>query len=226
MFSTLSGIKIKYIIYINYLRDGESTSAIQCLDHEIGIDIDLPPTLEKSERVNGNQKISIGNHKEEDINYSHQTNIPSTHSPTYNNIAVQFNTSNQVSAINNNNYQNSPRKNISTRNYNTTGSRKQKNKINHIIGKNITGIKYSVTKCIENRETIYSTDKDHTKIKTITEKKRVPDNIFHIGHKRQRKNIIIVNKGSTIKEISTKSKNIRSQKERSKKIIIPSDDPT
>ena len=50
------------------------------------------------------------------------------------------------------------------------------------------------------------------------EKKRVPDNIFHIKHKKKRKHVIIVNKGSTKKEISTKSKNTRSQKERSKNL--------
>ena len=88
------------------------------------------------------------------------------------------------------------------------------------------GIKYSVKQRIENRETVNNKDKDHTKIQIITEKKRVPDNIFLIKHKKQRKNISIVNKGSTIKEISKKSKNTRSQKEISKKIIIPSDDPT
>ena len=38
--------------------------------------------------VTGNQKIPISNNKEEDINYSHQKNIPSTHTPIYKNIAV------------------------------------------------------------------------------------------------------------------------------------------
>ena len=73
--------------------------------------IDLPPKLENSERVIGSQKIPIGNNKEEDIN-SYQTNIPSTHIPIYKNIAVpvQFNTSNQVSARNNNKHQSSSRK--------------------------------------------------------------------------------------------------------------------
>ena len=88
------------------------------------------------------------------------------------------------------------------------------------------GIKHSVNKCIENRETVNNKDKDHTKMKIITEKKRVRNNIFLINNKKQRKNISIVNKGSTIKEISKKSKNTRSQKERSKKIITPSDDST
>ena len=69
--------------YINCLGEEESTSTTQCLDHEIEKDKDLPPKLENSERVTGNQKIPIDNNKEEDINYSHQTNIPSIHSPTY-----------------------------------------------------------------------------------------------------------------------------------------------
>ena len=81
-------------------------------------------------------------------------------------------------------------------------------------------------KYIENRETVKHIDKDHTKIKIITENNRVPNNIFFIKNKKQRKNISIINKGSTIKEISKKSKNTRSQKERSKKNITPSDDST
>ena len=98
--------------YINCLGEGESTSATQCLDHEIEKDKDLPPKLENSERVTGNQKIPIDNNKEEDINYSHQTNILFTHTPIYKHIAVpvQFNTSNQVSTRNNNKHQSSSRK--------------------------------------------------------------------------------------------------------------------
>ena len=70
-------------VFIDFLGEGESTSAIQCLDHEIGKDKELPRKLENSERGIGNQKIPIGNNKEEGINYSHETNIPPTHSPTY-----------------------------------------------------------------------------------------------------------------------------------------------
>ena len=74
--------------YINCLGEGESTSTTQCLDHEIEKDKDLPPKLENIERVTGNQKIPNGNNKEEDINYSHQTNIPFTYTPIYKHIAV------------------------------------------------------------------------------------------------------------------------------------------
>ena len=35
--------------YINCLGEGESTSTIQCSNHEIGKDKDLPPKLENSE---------------------------------------------------------------------------------------------------------------------------------------------------------------------------------
>ena len=90
--------------YINCLGEGKSTSATQCLDHEIEKDKDLPSKLENSERVTENHKIPIDNNKEEDINYSHQINILFTHRPIYKHIAVhvQFNTSHQVSTRNNN----------------------------------------------------------------------------------------------------------------------------
>ena len=41
----------------------------------------------------------------------------------------------------------------------------------NITGKSTIGIKDSVKKCIENRNTVNSRDKDHTKIKIITEKR-------------------------------------------------------
>ena len=46
------------------------------------------------------------------------------------------------------------------------------------------GIKYSIKKCIENKETVNSSDKDHTKIKKYYREKRVPENIFHIKIKK------------------------------------------
>ena len=42
-------IYIYIYIYIDCLGEGESTSATQCLDHEIGKDKYLPPKLENSE---------------------------------------------------------------------------------------------------------------------------------------------------------------------------------
>ena len=47
-------------IYIDYLKKGESTSAIKCLDHETGKEKDLPSKIENSKRINGNTKIPIG----------------------------------------------------------------------------------------------------------------------------------------------------------------------
>ena len=148
-----------------------------------------------------------------------------THTPIHKNIAitVQFNTSHQVSTRNSNKNQSSSKQNNST------------SKVQGIIiipvVKNLYQISITLhtgksKKCIENRETVKNTDKDHTKIKIITEKKRVPDNIFLITNKKQRKNIRSINKDSTIKEISKKSKNTKSRKGRFKKVIIPSDDPT
>ena len=116
-------IYIYIYVYIDCIGEGESTSAIQCSDREIRKDKDLPPKLENSARVTGNQKIPISDNNEEDINDSHQTNIPFTHSPTYKNIAVQSNPFHQVSKINNNKHQRSSRKNNSTRNYHNTGSK-------------------------------------------------------------------------------------------------------
>ena len=46
------------------------------------------------------------------------------------------------------------------------------------------GNKYLIKKCIENREAVNGTDTDHTKIKIITEGKKVPENIFHIKNKK------------------------------------------
>ena len=137
----------------------------------------------------------------------------STETPIYKNIAipVQFNTSHQVSTRNNNKHQSSSRQNNSTRNYNNTGSKKPVPNVNNITGKSTMGIKYSVKQRIENRKTVNNKDKYHTKIQIITEKKRVPDNIFLIKNKKQRKNISIINKSSTIKEISKKSTNTKSQ---------------
>ena len=48
-------------MYIDCLGEGESPSAIQCLDHETGKEKDLPPKLEHSESVIGITKIPIGN---------------------------------------------------------------------------------------------------------------------------------------------------------------------
>ena len=97
-----------------------------------------------------------------------------THTPIHKNIAitVQFNTSHQVSTRNSNKNQSSSKQNNSTRDYNNTGSKKPVPNVNNSTEKS--------KKCIENRERVKNTNKDHTKIKIITEKKRVPDNIFLI----------------------------------------------
>ena len=47
-------------MYIDCLKEGESTSAIKCLDHETGKEKDLPSKLEISEGIIGNTKILIG----------------------------------------------------------------------------------------------------------------------------------------------------------------------
>ena len=188
----------------------------------------MSPKLENSERVNGNQNIHIVENKEKDINsnYSHQTNIPSTHSPTYKSIAVQLKTSHHVSTINNNKHHCSPRNNNSTRNYNNTGSNKPVRNVNNTKEKSKIGIKYSIKKCIEDRKTVNGTGKDQTKIQIIMEKKSAPENIFPIKNKQQRRNTCKLHKCSTIKEISKKSKHASSQKGRSTNHIIPSNDPT
>ena len=114
------------------LEESDSMLSIQCSDHKIkqrtgkGNDKGLPSKLDNIERVNGNQETHIVENKEEGINsnYSHQTNIPSTHSLTNKNLAVQFNTSHHVSTINNSKHHCSQRNNNSTRTYNNAGSNK------------------------------------------------------------------------------------------------------
>ena len=84
--------------------------------------------------------------------------------PHIKNIAVQFNISHQVSTRNINKHQRLSRKPNSTRNYNNNGSKKPVININSITGISTMGIKYSVKRCIANRETVNSKDKDYTKI--------------------------------------------------------------
>ena len=44
--------------------------------------------------------------------------------------------------------------------------------MNNIIEKSTIEIKYLIKKCIENRETVNSSDKDHTKIKKLLRRKK------------------------------------------------------